>query len=568
MDIVGITTFFGFTAAVILISFLKSKNMAFTSSEAYFLGGRSLKGGIIAGSLLLTNLSTEQLIGLNGASFVEGLVPMAWEVFASIAMVILAVYFLPKYLTSGLTTIPEFLEHRFDPASRLMTSVLFLCGYVFVLVPIILYSGSLAISELFSLPELLNVSEMTALCLCVASFGVLGSIYVIFGGLKVVAFSDTLYGIGLIIGGLLIPYYGLKMVGHGDVLAGLELIKFTHPQKFNAIGSETSSVPFSTIWTGMVLVSIFYWCTNQVIVQRALAAENLKEGQKGVLLAGFLKLFSPFIVVLPGIIAFHLFGSDLSNRDSAYPTLVKTVLPSQLVGFFAAVIVGAILSSFSNALNSASTLFSIGIFKKHLRPQASELEVVRTGKLFCAILATVAMMVAPLTSYAPQGLFGYLQEVNGCYTIPILNVLLLGVVHKRLPAFAAKFGLIFGSLLYCFLSFVVKLEIHFLHLMFLIFILNSSLMLSIAYFRPNKKPWVQVYTKQVDITPWKYTLPCSSGIIAIASAIYLEFSNLSTLSFIPLVMFMVSVPFFILGSKKNQTPHRPIQSTPLSEHSN
>ena len=211
-----------------------------------------------------------------------------------------------------------------------------------------------------------------AVWVCVFGIGIIGSIYAIFGGLKAVAVSDTINGIGLLVGGLIIPYCGLSIIGDGNIFEGFAALKQLNPEKFNAIGQPSDSVPFSTIFTGMLLVNMFYWCTNQVIVQRVLAARNLKEGQKGVLLAGAIKLLSPTIAVLPGIIAFHLYGDIIEKNDLAYPVLVKKVLPAPLVGFFAAVLVGAILSSFNSTLNSASTLFSIGIYKKDIRPNASE----------------------------------------------------------------------------------------------------------------------------------------------------------------------------------------------------
>lgn len=342
-----ILSFFGFTFLVAVISYWRTKRTNESTSDGYFLGGRSLTAATVAGSLLLTNLSTEQIVGLNGTAFKEGILVMAWETIAAITMVITAVFLLPRYLKGGLTTIPQFLERRYDKTTKTIASSLFLSGYMIVLLPIVLYSGALAINTMFDIPELLGVSKVIALWITVFSIGTIGSIYAIFGGLKAVAISDTINAIGLLLGGVLIPYFGLRIIGSGDIFGGLVTLVQNQPDKFRSMGGPETSVPFGTIFTGMLLVNLFYWGTNQAIIQRALGAKNLEEGQKGLLLASFIKILGPIIVVLPGIIAFHMFGDTLDNADEAYPTLVTKVLPAYLVGFFAAVLFGAILSSFN-----------------------------------------------------------------------------------------------------------------------------------------------------------------------------------------------------------------------------
>ncbi|VAW26870.1 Sodium/sugar cotransporter, partial [hydrothermal vent metagenome] len=451
-----ILSFLGFTLLVALISYLKSRKTNEKTSDGYFLGGRSLTGVVIAGSLLLTNLSTEQIVGLNGAAFKEGILVMAWETLAAIAMVITAVFLLPRYLKGGITTVPQFLERRYDKMTKTITSTLFLSGYVIVLLPIVLYSGALAISTMFNVPELLGVSGTTALWITVWGIGIIGSLYAIFGGLKAVAVSDTINAVGLLIGGLLIPIFGLLAIGNGSIPEGITTLFQSNPYKFKALGGPKSSIPIGTIFTGMMLVQLFYWGTNQAIIQRALGAKNLKEGQKGLLLASFIKILGPLIVVLPGIIAYHLFEGSIENPDEAYPMLVTKVLPASLVGFFAAVLFGAILSSFNSALNSSVTLFGIDIYKSHFKPNASEREVVKAGKSFGILLAILSMCIAPLIANAPDGLFGYLQEVNGCYSIPILTIIVVGYLTKYVPAIAAKIAIISGVVLYSISQFILK----------------------------------------------------------------------------------------------------------------
>jgi len=219
---IGILSFLGFTILVAVISYLATRKTDEKSSDGYFLGGRSLTAGVIAGSLLLTNLSTEQIVGLNGSAYTDGLSVMAWETLAAIAIVVAAIFLLPRYLKGGLTTVPQFLAKRFDVATKTITSGLFLTGYVVVLLPVILYSGSVAISGMFDVPTLLDVSDKTALIICIWGIGIIGSIYAVFGGLKAVAVSDSINAIGLLIGGLLIPVFGLMAIGDGSVFEGLE----------------------------------------------------------------------------------------------------------------------------------------------------------------------------------------------------------------------------------------------------------------------------------------------------------------------------------------------------------
>lgn len=546
-----IISFIAFTALVAIIAYLASRKTDEKSADGYFLGGRSLTAGVIAGSLLLTNLSTEQIVGLNGSAYESGLSVMAWESLAAIAMVVTALFLLPRYLKGGLTTVPQFLANRFDIATKTITSGLFLTGYVVVLLPVILYSGSVAISGMFDIPEAFGVSDTQAIYLCVWGIGLVGSVYAVFGGLKAVAVSDTINAIGLLIGGLMIPVLGLMAIGDGSILDGLAVLGAEHPEKLKSMGQRTDPVPFYTIFTGMMLVQLFYWGTNQQIIQRALGAKNLEEGQKGLLLGSFIKILGPIIVVLPGIIAYHMFP-DLPAVDQAYPELVSAVLPPALLGFFAAVIFGAILSSFNSVLNSSVTLFGIDIYKQHINPEADEATVVKRGKTFGVALAIGAMIIAPFIANAGS-LFDYLQEINGIYSIPILTIIVVGYSTKRVPAVAAKIGLLSGSLLYILSQFFLKphyvsqaLEaakaqgitdpaalgviesqgyfgLHYLDVMAILFVMNVLIMLLIGKLYPRKEAFVQEYTQQVDIRPWPYTKPIGALIVLLVAGIYFYF---------------------------------------------
>lgn len=547
----AIFLFLFFTALVAFLSYYftgKTKD----TGEGYFLGGRSLTAGVIAGSLLLTNLSTEQIVGLNGAAFSEGILVMCWETLAALAMVITAVFLLPRYLKGGLITVPQFLEDRYDTMTKTITSGLFLTGYVVVFLPIVLYSGALALITMFDVPEVTGLSHTASLWIGVWSIGIIGSIYAVFGGLRAVAISDSINAVGLLIGGIMIPIFGLWHIGDGSIMEGLTNLYNDAPDRFNAIGGPTASVPFSTIFTGMMLVQLFYWGTNQAIIQRALAAKNLQEGQKGLLLAAGVKILGPLILVIPGMIAFYMFKGELTLPDEAYPMLVKTVLPVSLVGFFAAVLFGAILSSFNSALNSSVTLFGLDIYKEHINPDADDSTVVKYGKLFGIGLAFFAMIIAPFIANAPAGLFGYLQEVNGCYSIPILTIIVVGYLTKYVPALAAKVGIFSGVILYSISQFLLKphfidtaladaeasgitdsaalklIEVsaypHFLHVMAILFVMNVVIMLIIGKIAPRATAFELEYTEKVDVQPYKYLIPVGATICVLVIAIYLVFS--------------------------------------------
>ena len=548
----GLITFAAFTLLVAVISYFASRTTDETTSDGYFLGGRSLTGPVIAGSLLLTNLSTEQIIGTNGVGFSEGILIAAYEILAAIAMVFTAFVLLPKYLKGGISTIPQFLEKRYGKLTKTIVSILFLMAYAISMLPTVLYSGALAINTMFDLPERMGMSPESALWVTVWGIGLIGSVYAIFGGLKAVAVSDSINAVGLIVGGLLIPVFGLMAVGEGSVIEGMNVLTTNLPEKFEILGGPNSSVPWTTLFTGMLIVNFYYWGTNQAIIQRALGAKNLAEGQKGLCLAAFVKILGPIIVVLPGIIAFQYFNGNLDNADEAYPMLVKAVLPTAFVGFFAAVLFGAILSSFNSALNSSVTLFGLDLYKQYFNNNASEKQVVRAGKTFGIFLAVFSMMIAPLLYGVEGGIFNYLQELNGSFSVPILAIILVGYFSKRVSGKAANIAIVFAVVTYLITLYVIKPIItgnavaaaelggvtdaselaiiakeafpSFLHIMGIIFVLVLGILFGVSKFYPRETDYLEEYTRQVDITPWKYLKPAGLAICAMVAVVYIYFS--------------------------------------------
>jgi SSS family solute:Na+ symporter len=465
---VSIASFIFFTGLVGFISWWRTRHDDHGDSQSYFLAGKSLPWFVVAGSLMLTNLSTEQLIGLNGGAYLGGAVVMAWEVVAALALVILALYFLPRYWNSGITTVPQMLEKRFDLQTRQILSGLFLVFLVLNFLPFVLYSGAVGMNGLFDVDEVLGVSTTSSIWIMVWSIGTIGSLYAIFGGLKAVAVSDTINGVGLLVGGLAIPILGLMALGDGSMGAGIDRILTNQASQISPIGAKDSVIPFSTLFTGMVLINVYYWCTNQAIVQRTFGAKSLREGQKGVMAAAFLKLLGPLYLVLPGIIALEMFGNDLGNGDSAYPQLVAAVLPPYFAGLFGAVMFGAILSSFNSALHSCSTLFGLDIYKGLINPQADGRRVVWIGKIFGIGLAIFAMLLAPVIANAPDGLFTLMKKLGAIFNIPILAVVIMAMMNKSTPAWAAKISLFMGMATYCYFTWGMGetffgLEMHWLH---------------------------------------------------------------------------------------------------------
>ena len=528
-------SFVFFTALVGFLTWRITRGKNQSSADGYFLAGRSLTGGYIAGSLLLTNLSTEQLVGLNGAAFNDGIAVMAWEVIAGLSLVFLALFFLPKYLRSGITTVPEFLEKRFDATTRSITTLIFIIAYAGILLPIILYTGAKGLGGILDLGALTGItSEAGQLRLAVWVIGIIGSIYAIFGGLRSVAVSDTLNGFGLLVGGVCITYFGLSAVGEGGIWEGLQTIRQTHPEKFNSLGGADSSVPFSTLFTGVLLLNMFYWSTNQQIIQRTFGARSLKEGQKGVLIAGLFKIMAPLILVLPGIIAFHLYSAQEIAADDAYGTLVRNVLPSSLAGFFAAVMVGAILSSFNSALNSTATLFSLGIYKGMIRGgEADDSQVIQVGKRFGIVIAIVAMVVAPML-LGQDSIFGYLQKMNGLYFIPILSVMVMGLLSKSVPAWSANLALVMGFVLIALGYFVPALaekvaQMHEFHFLGAVFALLLAIMALSRWIKPMDQPWEHHHSGDVDLTPWQWAKPMGIGLAVAVLLLYMAFADTSVL---------------------------------------
>ncbi|MCC5939489.1 MAG: solute:sodium symporter family transporter [Lunatimonas sp.] len=516
-----VISFVGFTLFVAFLSWYKLRKDDIHSRDGYFLGGRTLTGGVIAGSMILTNISTEHLIGMNGSAYKNGMIIIAWEVTSAIALVIAALYFLPIYLRMGLTTIPQYLENRYDGTTKAIVAFLLMLSFVVTLLPIVLYTGAINLESIFNVSEVLEVSKGEGIWITVIVIGVVGSIYAIFGGLKAVAFSDSINAIGLVIGGLMVPVFALWDIGDGSVMEGIKKVYDAAPEKFNVIGTEDSVLPFSTLFTGLMINQIYFWGMNQTIIQRALGAKNMAEAQKGLLFTGIFKILIPLIIVLPGIIAFYYYGEQYyEDQDFIYPVLLMKVLPLSLIGFFAAVVLGAILSTFNSVLNSAATIFSLDIFKKFISPTATDKTLVRVGRISSIVLAATAILVAPLVGNAPEGLYQLMQQLNGIFFIPIASILIAGFFIPKISAEGAKVGLILGLSFYLLTTFILELNIHFIHIWGIEFVINMVAMYLVSIKYPAKVRPVHINTSGLDLKEWKYAKPLALILVICVVLIY------------------------------------------------
>ncbi|ADQ15812.1 SSS sodium solute transporter superfamily [Leadbetterella byssophila DSM 17132] len=527
MNTLTIITFVGFTLLTGAYAYFKTRKENLETQEGYFLGGRSLTGIVIAASMIMTNISTEHLVGMNGSAYKNGFIIVAWEVTSALALIVAAVYFVPRYLRMGLTTIPEYLEKRFDTVTRSMISLFLLVSFAVTLLPIVLYTGAINIESIFDISEVLQISKETGLWMTIVIVGVIGSLYAVFGGLKAVSFSDVIYGYGLFLGGLMIPVLALWHIGDGNMLTGFVKVFENSPEKFSVIGSEDSVMPFSTLFTGLIINQLYFWCMNQTIVQRVLGAKNLEEAQKGLLFTGLAKILIPFVIVLPGVIAFYYFGEQYyEEQDSVYPALVKKVMPVAFLGFFAAVIMGAVLSTFNAVLNSASTIFSIDVYKRMIDVNASDKKLVVMGKLTAAILAITSIIAAPFVANAPEGLFQLLQQLNGIFFIPIASIILAGFFFPQISAAGAKVSLLTGFLFYVTCIYIYPVDIHFIHLWGIEFLLNLAVMFAVSKFYPQPVMELQPSREVVELKAWKYTKPFAIFLVIITIGIYIFLGNI------------------------------------------
>lgn len=411
------------------------------NAEDYFLAGKSLPWWAIGASLIAANISAEQFIGMSGSGFALGLAIASYEWMAAITLIIVGKYFLPIFIEKGLYTIPEFIEKRYSTNLKTILAVFWIALYVFVNLASVLYLGSLALETIMGIPMIYGVMGLA----------LFAAAYSLYGGLSAVAWTDVIQVVFLVLGGVVTTYLALNTVSGGEgVLAGIKTVYEAAPDKFAMIldksNPEFKNLPgIGVLVGGMWVANLYYWGFNQYIIQRTLAAKSLAESQKGILLAAFLKLLIPVIVVVPGIAAYVMVNDpeilaklgegamtnlpSINQADKAYPWLLQ-FLPTGLKGIAFAALAAAIVSSLASMLNSTSTIFTMDIYKQYINKNASDKSTVNVGRISAAIALIIASITAPLLGGLDQA-FQFIQEYTGVVSPGILAVFMLGLFWKK-----------------------------------------------------------------------------------------------------------------------------------------
>ena len=458
------------------------------TSTDYFLASRNVGWFAIGASLFVSNISTEHFIGLAGAGATTGLAVGHFEWLACLILLILGWVFVPFYLRSNIFTMPEFLERRFSPASRFYLASISILAYIFTKISVMLYAAAIILERVVGWDPI-----TTAIVLVIAT-----GIYTMFGGLSAVIYTDLVQSIILIAGGVVLLIIGLDQVG------GMEGLRTAVPDAYFHMIKPMSDpeFPWTGIFFGAPILGIWYWCTDQVIVQRVLSARDVGHARGATIFAGFLKILPVFLLVVPGMIAvalypalFNTVDGRVTNGDIAYPTLIVNLMPTGLVGLMIAAILAAVMSSLSSVFNSASTLVTLDFYKR-LRPDAPEKQLVNFGRLATGVMVVLGMLWLPFIERISSQLYIYMQSVQAYISPPIAACFLLGVLWPRLNGKGAisslLTGFVLGSLRFVleifdktmqFTSAPVRwlIDMNFLHYAVLMFIICSAVLILVSY---------------------------------------------------------------------------------------
>ncbi|MGB6309994.1 MAG: sodium/sugar symporter [Steroidobacteraceae bacterium] len=481
-------------------------------AQDYFLAGRTLPWWAIGTSLIAANISAEQIIGMSGSGYVIGLGIASYEWMGALTLIIVGKYFLPIFLKNGIYTMPEFLERRYSHGVRTVMAIFWLGVYVFVNLTAILWLGATAVHTVT------GVDVQTALI----ALGLFAGAYALYGGLKAVALTDIVQVSLLVLGGLVISYIALNSIAGGaGVIAGFHELTLRFPQKFEMIlppsNPNYKDLPgLSVLLGGLWVMNISYWGFNQYIIQRALAAKNIREAQKGIVLAAFLKLLMPVIIVLPGIAASAL-APNLARPDEAYPHLM-TMLPSGFLGLVFAALIAAIVASMGSKINSIATIFTMDVYKP-LRPQASQQHLVLVGRLTAAAALVIAILSAkPLLGSFDQA-FQYIQEFTGFFTPGICVIFLLGMFWERCSVSGALAAAIASAVL----SLILKMawpSLPFMDRVGLVFLACFAIAIVLSLLQTRRGPALRVDIKRIDYSTSTGFNCAALAVIAVLIGLY------------------------------------------------
>ena len=507
-NVFDIITFVGFLAVVVAVSLYVGRKE--DNTEDYFLAGRGLTWWVIGLSLIASNISTEHFIGMAGQGFKEniGMAIASYEWIAAFSLVIVALFFLPKFLRSGIYTIPQYLEFRYGKVPRTMMAVFMLIFYVGVTIAVVLYAGAVALNTIFDMKITHGVWLI----------GVLAGAYTVYGGLKAVVWSDVIQGITLLVGGIVVTYLSFEAVGGVD-----QFIELSEGRLHTVLPANHPELPWVAVFVGgMWIPNLFYWGLNQFITQRTLAAKSINEGQKGILFGASLKLIIPFIVVFPGIIAYELYGSEISNADSAYPYLIKQILPTGLIGIMFAALFGATMSTLDSLLNSAATIFTIDIYKPFIRPQSSPKYMVTVGRVTTVVLVVLACLWAPIVDTFEGGLYKFIQIYWGFVQPGVVAAFFFGILWKKVPSGAVVGGMIINFPLYFILIWQFP-EIAFLHHMAICLVVIALFTIIYTLISPMKKEVVMPVRENIEYKLTKPIIVWSVLVVVATASLYIIF---------------------------------------------
>ena len=604
MGIIDLIVFVGFIAAVLFVGLYKSKGEDTHGEQGaadYFLAGRGLTWWLIGISLIAANISAEQFVGMSGqGAGLQGLSVSSWEWIAAITLVVVAFVLLPYFLRTGITTIPEFLEVRYNHWARLLMTVSMTIILIFVSLIGVIYAGAIAMTKLFS-----ELGMDIPLPLACWILGAMAAGYVAVGGLKACAWADLLQGSALIVGGGLITYFAFRQLGITNVA---ELVQSTGAvatvdagagamEKFGTLNSsalhmDTPAMPWPVLIVGIWIPNFYYWGLNQYITQRILGSASLAEGQKGLVFAGFLKLLIPFVIVIPGIIAFNLFSTDMAegaNKDAggnvfsvyeeaqanpdttavfdldekyaaAHPEkaaeivafnqtviarvgeenvtkeainaykyddamglLISKLIPKNkgLLGFVFAALIGAIVSSLAAILNAASTLFTMDVYQRYIRPDAKQFEFVTFGRVCIGVFVVIGCVLAPMLVKF-QSIFDYIQSIQGYVSTGILAVFIYGLLNRRGGQWAGVIGIATNAVIY---GYMLKAhpDMHFLYSMSICLGVVLAVLFIYGLIFKNKEKIEFKHNTTMDLTPSKGAMISGVAVCALTVALYVIF---------------------------------------------
>jgi solute:Na+ symporter, SSS family len=486
----------GFFTVVIGLSVWKSRRKPDhdVNSSDFFLAGRGLTWPLIGISIVAANISTEQMVGMAGqAAGSTGLAVSGWQLLGSVFIVIIAMTLLPKFLRAGIYTMPEYLEYRYNSLTRGIMAVLTVVIYAVVMLPAVLYSGGVTLRAITGM-------DLTP---AVWIIGLIGAGYAAIGGLKAIAWADLVQGIALLAGGMLVFFLGLHAVGGWDAFTTANADKL-----HMVLPADNPDLPWTGVVGGMWIVMIYYCGLNQFIVQRNLAAKSLKHGQLGMIFAGGLWLIVPFAIVMPGLMAQQLFADRLAaTNDAAFPTMVTQLVQPGLRGFLYAAIAGAVTSTLASLLNSASTVFTMDVYRRMFAQAATQTHLVWLGRALTIAFVIAGCSIAPMLDNPKfGGVFQYIQQFQGYIWPGVVAAFLMPFVLPKIPGAAGAVALLGGPLAYAAFQFTAKSnarpeghDIHFLIQVLFSFLIVTALMTAITFIKPLHQPRVLPVREEIAL---------------------------------------------------------------------